>query len=245
MKSRFGTGGPDGSRVFYSRDDGKTWSVSKTPLQNGSTSGVFSLSFSDARDGLAAGGDYKMDSTTTGTLAITKDSGKTWTSVPTASGFRSDIAYLPEFKLWISVGSAGSDVSTDGGLTWRKFGPGFNAISFTAGATGWAVGPGGSIAKFKPYGMMSGLLELEKWGLTSNFRRPQCSENIQQLNWRKFVVCTLFSSPLSSQIFRSHVLDSFSNLLIEHSHYGTTLNAANAELATTGSSSFDNLSSTA
>ncbi len=145
----FGTGGPDGARVFYSRDDGKTWSVSKTPLQNGSTSGVFSLSFSDARYGLAAGGDYKMDSTTAGSLAVTKDSGKTWTSVPAASGFRSDVAYLPDAKMWISVGTGGSDVSTDGGLTWRKFGSGFNAISFTAGATGWAVGPGGSIAKFR------------------------------------------------------------------------------------------------
>ncbi len=90
-----------------------------------------------------------MDSTTAGSLAVTKDSGKTWTSVPTASGFRSDIAYLPEAKMWISVGTGGSDVSIDGGMTWRKFGPGFNAISFTAGATGWAVGPGGSIAKFK------------------------------------------------------------------------------------------------
>jgi photosystem II stability/assembly factor-like uncharacterized protein len=115
----------------------------------GTTSGVFSLAFSDARYGIAAGGDYKMDSDATGALAITKDSGKTWTSVPTASGFRSDVAYLPEHKMWISVGTAGSDASTDGGLTWRKFGRGFNSISFTSGATGWAVGPGGSIAKFR------------------------------------------------------------------------------------------------
>jgi photosystem II stability/assembly factor-like uncharacterized protein len=145
----FGTGGPDGARVFYSRDDGKTWTVSKTPLQMGTTSGVFSLAFSDARYGIAAGGDYKMDSDATGALAITKDSGKTWTSVPTASGFRSDVAYLAEQKMWISVGTGGSDASTDGGLTWRKFGRGFNSISFTSGATGWAVGPGGSIAKFR------------------------------------------------------------------------------------------------
>ncbi len=145
----FGTGGPDGSRVFHSTDGGKTWSVAKTPLRTGTTSGVFSVAFSDSLHGIAAGGDYKMESDSTGTLAVTKDGGKTWTAGSAPSGFRSSIAYLPELKMWVSAGTTGSDVSTDGGINWRSFGKGFNAISFVAGTTGWAVGPGGSIAKFR------------------------------------------------------------------------------------------------
>jgi photosystem II stability/assembly factor-like uncharacterized protein len=145
----FGTGGPDGSRVFHSTDGGKSWSVAKTPLRTGTTSGVFSLAFSDSMHGIAAGGDYKMESDSTGTLAMTKDGGKTWMAGSAPSGFRSSVAYLPELKMWVTAGMTGSDVSTDGGITWRPFGKGFNAISFVAGTIGWAVGSGGSIAKFR------------------------------------------------------------------------------------------------
>lgn len=34
----FGTGGPDGARVFHSTDGGKTWTVAKTPIRNDSAS---------------------------------------------------------------------------------------------------------------------------------------------------------------------------------------------------------------
>ena len=146
----FGTGGPDGARVFHSRDGGKTWSV----VQNSASEWVPPAAFSPWRfltpataSPLAA--ITKWTPTTAGTWRSQKTAARRGLQVATASGFRSDIAYLPEARMWISVGTAGSDVSTDGGLTWRKFGPGFNAISFTAGATGWAVGPNGSIAKFK------------------------------------------------------------------------------------------------
>jgi photosystem II stability/assembly factor-like uncharacterized protein len=145
----FGTGGPEGGRVFHSTDGGKSWSAARTPLRTGTTSGVFSLAFSDSLHGIAAGGDYKMESDSTGTLAVTKDGGKTWTIESAPSGFRSSVAYVPQLRMWISVGTTGSDVSNDGGITWRPFGQGFNAVSFAAGSTGWAVGPGGSIAKFR------------------------------------------------------------------------------------------------
>jgi len=145
----FGTGGPQGGRVLHSTDGGKTWSASTTPLRTGTTSGVFSLDFSDSLHGIAAGGDYKMETDSIGTLALTKDGGKTWTAGSAPSGYRSSVAYLPQLKMWISVGMTGSDVSTDGGQTWRAFGRGFHAVSFVAGFTGWAVGSGGAIAKFR------------------------------------------------------------------------------------------------
>jgi photosystem II stability/assembly factor-like uncharacterized protein len=144
----FGTGGPGGGRVFHSTDDGKSWSVSKSVLPAGTTSGVFSLAFSDGMHGIVAGGDYKMDGDSRGTLAFTQDGGKTWTASSSPTGFKSAIQYLPDVKMWITVGTPASESSTDGGKTWKSFGKGFNAVDFASGPVGWAVGPGGSIAKF-------------------------------------------------------------------------------------------------
>ncbi len=148
----FGTGGPGGARIFHTEDSGKTWAVSKTPLRNDSANaGIFSLAFSGSKQGIAAGGDFTMPGETKGNLASTEDGGKTWTlsSLPPA-GYRSAAAYFAESKMWIVTGTSGSDVSTDGGKTWKQFdNTSYNAINFTAGG-GWAVGPNGAIAKFKP-----------------------------------------------------------------------------------------------
>ena len=55
----FGTGG---ARVFHSTDGGLTWQVSSTPMRHDKPSaGIFSLAFSDARHGVAVGGDYAKD----------------------------------------------------------------------------------------------------------------------------------------------------------------------------------------
>lgn len=146
----FGTGGVGGGRVFHSNDDGKTWTVAKSPLRHDSeNAGIFSIAFSDARHGVAVGGDFTKPGDATGTIAITGDGGKTWAapSMP-LPGYRSSIAYLDAKKMWIAVGTSGSDVSLDGGHTWMPFDKaGYNAVSFV-GSAGWAVGPMGAIALF-------------------------------------------------------------------------------------------------
>lgn len=147
----FGTGGTRGARVFHSRDAGRTWSVSSTPIRNDSASaGIFSLAFSDSLHGIAAGGDYAKPAETSGNIAITVDGGATWAAPEgRPAGFRSAVAYLADRQAWIAAGTSGSDISTDGGKTWRSFDTGnFNAVSFVSGA-GWAVGPGGRIALFR------------------------------------------------------------------------------------------------
>jgi len=144
----FGTGGPSGGRVFHSVDGGKSWTVAKTPLRHDSASaGVFSLAFSDARHGVAVGGDYTKPTEGTGSIAITDDGGKTWAApAEPLPGYRSAVAYLEDKKMWIATGTSGSDVSLDGGRTWKPFDKAaYNAMSFF-GAVGWAVGPGGAIA---------------------------------------------------------------------------------------------------
>jgi photosystem II stability/assembly factor-like uncharacterized protein len=147
----FATGGPGGGRVFHTLDAGETWSVAKTPLRSGSeNAGIFSLAFADARHGIAVGGDYKDSASASGNLAVTEDGGKTWTVPQGAApgGYRSAVVWSPERKLWIATGTKGSDVSADGRV-WTSFDTAsYNALSL-AGGTGWAVGPGGAIAKLQ------------------------------------------------------------------------------------------------
>lgn len=144
----FGTGGAGGGRVFHSDDGGKSWTVTKAlPRPDSESAGVFSLAFSEARHGVAVGGDFTKPGEAAGTIAITEDGGKTWTA-PSSQlpGYRSAVVYLDERKMWIATGTSGSDASLDGGRTWKPFGEsGFNAMSF-AGSIGWAVGAGGVIS---------------------------------------------------------------------------------------------------
>jgi len=145
-----GTGGAGGGRVFHSDDGGKTWTVAKAlPRPHSESAGVFSLAFSDGRHGVAVGGDYTKPGEGAGSIAITEDGGKTWTEPnPPLPAYRSAVAYIDDKKMWIATGTSGSDVSLDGGRTWKPFGEaGFNAMSF-AGSVGWAVGANGIISTF-------------------------------------------------------------------------------------------------
>ena len=151
-KAWFGTGGPRGARVFHSEDSGRTWTVAQTPVRNdGAPAGIFSLAFSDARHGMAVGGDYTEPAETEHNIAVTSDGGQTWIE-PVGShphGYRSAIAFVPDKKMWVAAGTTGSDVSYDDGRTWTLFDSGaFNALSFISSKTGWAVGPNGRLASY-------------------------------------------------------------------------------------------------
>lgn len=150
----FGTGGPSGARVFHSADGGRNWDVSATPVRgDGPGAGIFSLGFADARQGIAVGGDYGKPMDISGNIAITADGGRTWMQPPGVhpNGYRSAVAYLSRRRIWIAVGTSGSDISSDGGSSWIIFdNAAYNAISSAAGVAGeaaWAVGPSGRIGK--------------------------------------------------------------------------------------------------
>jgi hypothetical protein len=56
------------------------------------------------------------------------------------------VAYLNIRKVWIAVGTSGSDVSGDGGKSWKAFdSSAYNAIGTGGGDAVWAAGPGGRI----------------------------------------------------------------------------------------------------
>ena len=148
----FGTGAAARARVLHTADRGKTWTIADTPLRAGQTSGIYSIAFRDAMNGIVVGGDYSKEAEAIDNAAVTTDGGRTWTLVKGLTGFRSVVAYVPGQKTTaFAVGPQGSDVSTDGGRTWSKVeGPGFDTFSFVRGtAVGWGSGARGSIGLFR------------------------------------------------------------------------------------------------
>jgi len=148
-----GTGAAAKSRVLFTTDGGKKWSISDTPIKSGPSSGIFSIAFRDAKHGVVVGGDYKKESEAVENAAITNDGGLTWTLVNGLSGFRSVVAYVPGGKpgVLIAVGPSGADLSEDDGKTWTPIkGPGFDTFSFAKDKPiGWGSGARGTIGKLQ------------------------------------------------------------------------------------------------
>lgn len=146
--------GTSGGRVFRSEDRGKTWTVHQTPIRSASpSSGLFSLSFQNAKHGVAIGGDYEIPERIGSLVALTSDGGRSWSAPegPEPGGYRSAVVFLPDQDppTLIAVGPTGSDRSEDGGKSWTPLGElGFHAVDFANASTGWAVGDGGIIARF-------------------------------------------------------------------------------------------------
>ena len=143
----FATGGAAVARVFHSEDGGQTWNVASTPC-----AGIYSLAFADRLNGVAVGGDYTKPGDVRGNVAITSDGGRRWLDPASGRphGYRSAVAYLVQPKLWIAVGTSGSDVSRDGGKSWTLFDEGaYHAIGAAHGDAAWAVGPDGRVSRLQ------------------------------------------------------------------------------------------------
>ena len=140
------------ARVYRTTNGGRTWSVADTTVANGSdSSGVTSLVFWSGC-GVAVGGDYKHPEGPIPSAAITEIRGRLWEAPETQPfGYRSAVTVVPQTSgpTLVAVGTSGSDLSFDGGLHWRKLdSKGFNAVAFISPTAGWAVGGGGTIARF-------------------------------------------------------------------------------------------------
>ncbi|GAA1569265.1 oxidoreductase [Actinomadura kijaniata] len=144
------TGGGKASRVFHSRDRGRTWTVAETPLPSSASSGVFAVAFRDARHGIAVGGDYRPGQPSPTAAAVTRDGGRTWraASRPPAE-YRSGLTW-PAYSgpAALAVGPTGSDYTLDGGRTWRRFDTGgFDTVDCARDGACWASGEKGRIAR--------------------------------------------------------------------------------------------------
>jgi len=145
----FGTGGDARARVFHSRDGGRSWQVSVTGMGSGPTAGVFALAFSDRWHGLATGGDFLTPTSATRALARTSTGGRSWQLPADApGGYRSGVAWLPHSDhVALAVGISGSDISYDGGRSWRQFdGGSFDTVSCARDGACWASGEAGRVA---------------------------------------------------------------------------------------------------
>ena len=143
-----GTGGGGRARVFHSKDRGTTWSVVDTPIHAaGQGAGIFSLSFLDARRGVAVGGDYSKPSLFATSVALTTDGGATWTAAKSPpAAYLAGVAFAGSAAKLVAVGTIGTFVSHDSGQTWTHSDTlALNAVRFI-GTWGVAVGPRGRVA---------------------------------------------------------------------------------------------------
>jgi photosystem II stability/assembly factor-like uncharacterized protein len=145
--------GTTASRVLRSLDGGRTWTAVQTPLAHNASTGIFSVAFRNATDGVVVGGDYRKEGEAIDNVAVTSDGGATWTLVKehALSGFRSVVAYMPGMKsTLLAVGPSGADVSQDGGRTWTALEcDGFHTFNFAPrNAVGWGAGERGRVSRF-------------------------------------------------------------------------------------------------
>jgi photosystem II stability/assembly factor-like uncharacterized protein len=143
----FATGGGETARVFWSDDGGNTWQPTPTPVPAGTGSaGIFSLAFRDENNGIAIGGDYQRPEQEA-RLALTTDGGRTW-NVAGKTSYTSGAAWSRSGEALLAVGTTGTRLSRDRGLTWTAIDTlEYNAVQFAGEQTAYAVGPRGRIAK--------------------------------------------------------------------------------------------------
>ncbi|TCK68907.1 hypothetical protein DFQ05_0417 [Winogradskyella wandonensis] len=136
------------SRILYSPDKGKTWTVYDTPIIQGKpTTGIYSIDFYDAKNGFAIGGDYTKPNDSLNNKIRTADGGKTWQVVGNGKspGYRSCVQYVPNgnAKELVAVGIKGIDYSNDGGENWKHLSDeGFYTIRFLNDSVAYAAGNG-------------------------------------------------------------------------------------------------------
>ena len=118
------TGGKS-ARVFHSPDMGKSWKAYETPMiQGDDMTGIYSIDFYDAKNGIIFGGDWNNKDNNKGNKAVTKDGGKTWQLVAEGlePGYKSCVQYVPDTngQELFAVGTTGVSFSKDSGVTWKK-----------------------------------------------------------------------------------------------------------------------------
>ncbi|NNE33137.1 MAG: oxidoreductase [Winogradskyella sp.] len=136
------------SRILYSSDKGKTWTVYNTPIIQGKkTTGIYSIDFYDAKLGFAIGGDYTQPNDTLKNKIRTTDGGQTWEVIANAKGpgYRSCVQFVPnsEGKELVATGFNGIDYSNDFGISWKHLSDeGFYTLRFLNDSIAYAAGNG-------------------------------------------------------------------------------------------------------
>jgi len=128
------------------------WIHHQVPIYKGQASkGAFSVAIS-GQNMVVVGGDYQHDKNSDSTACYSNDDGKIWhVSKVSPTGYQSCVEYINGKEL-LSTGTPGSNISTDGGITWSKI----DAESFNVcrrakhGNLVLLAGNDGKIAIYKP-----------------------------------------------------------------------------------------------
>lgn len=109
------------ANIYFTHNRGFRWYVKPLPiLQGESSTGPFSMTFYDKKNGVVVGGNYLKDRESTNNVLVTADGGRTWQkSERPVFGYRSGVTYLNE-KVLVATGSSGTDISYDGGKNWQN-----------------------------------------------------------------------------------------------------------------------------
>jgi photosystem II stability/assembly factor-like uncharacterized protein len=152
----FATGGAKVARVFRSNDRGKNWSVAEAPMHPANaSSGIFSLAFRDAKNGIAVGGDYAHpESSDLPNVLVTSDGGQSWQAgKPTDPPglYLSSVAILAQSKKMhnqriLAAGIKGLyAASLDEQVPWNKESEeNLNGVVYSPHGS-WAIGPKGTV----------------------------------------------------------------------------------------------------
>jgi photosystem II stability/assembly factor-like uncharacterized protein len=149
------TSGGRVARVFVSSDWGENWKVQAPLVIAGEPStGIFSIAVSPSHDRswIVVGGDYEKEAEGKKNACRTTDAGGVWEEIHTPYGgspfhFRSCVRWVDSMTL-IATGPSGSNISRDGGSTWKALGgeDGFHTVSVAAGVA-WAAGAEGRVGR--------------------------------------------------------------------------------------------------
>ena len=152
----FASGGAKVARVFRSGDRGKSWSVAETPMHpTNASSGIFSLAFSDSKNGVAVGGDYAHpERSDLPNVMLTSDNGASWQlgtpTNPIGVYLSSVIAIWHPGKDSIVAAGLGGAMISDGGSSWtRESDENLNSVATSGGHSPivWAVGAKGVVMR--------------------------------------------------------------------------------------------------
>ncbi|HEY2583053.1 MAG TPA: YCF48-related protein [Mucilaginibacter sp.] len=113
------TGGTNARLLSYQHSG--TWGYSNLPILHGTQSqGTFSFSFGK-NNGIVVGGDYANDKKTDSIAATYKLGSQLsfYNLSAEPAGFQSCVEYISA-DIFLSTGTPGSNITTDGGKTWAK-----------------------------------------------------------------------------------------------------------------------------
>ena len=145
-----GTGNTGSARMLRTDDRGVSWRASTVPVVAGDASGVTAVTFRDAFNGVAVGGEIGKRDGRGEYVALSSDGGATWTpgGRPTFAGAAYGAAYVPRATVptVVMLGPGGADVSYDDGHSWVPLdSASYWSVGFSSPAGGWLVGPRGRI----------------------------------------------------------------------------------------------------